>query len=68
MNIHKDMQLEMNDVMKVTERLYYEANSNTRMDVPSYAYEKVEKLRNEWLYLSDTTTLYEYCKSKVDKK
>ena len=34
--------IDLNDVVTVAEQLYYEVNPNTKMDVPSFAYEQVE--------------------------
>lgn len=57
----------MNDVIKVAERLYYEVNPNTKMDVPSYAYEWVEKANYNRLSTNSTLSLYEWCKQNMTK-
>jgi hypothetical protein len=40
--------MDENNVLSVAERLYKEANPTTKMDVPSYAYEVVEKDCRAW--------------------
>ena len=37
------------DVKEVAEALYYEKNPDTKMDVPSFVYENVDKWKYEWL-------------------
>lgn len=34
----------INDIITVAEKLYYETNPESKMDVPSSVYERVEKL------------------------
>lgn len=60
-------QLDANDVIQVTEQLYYEANSNTKMDVPSIAYEQVEKANKKRLEAGSTLNLYDWCKLNLFK-
>lgn len=52
----------MNDVIKVAEKLYYEANPMTKMDVPSYVYEKVESANKKRMSENSGLSLYDYCK------
>lgn len=54
----------MNDVIKVAERLYYEANPTTKMDVPSFAYEQVEKANHRRLASNSELSLYDWCKQE----
>ena len=59
----------MNDIKKVTEKMYRAANPETKMDVPSYAYEQVEAANRRRLKSGKPITLYEWClKEKVDAK
>jgi hypothetical protein len=52
----------MNDVIEVAEKLYYELNPNTKMDVPSSIYELVAKWHNEWLDSKSELDLYNWIK------
>ena len=61
------MSIILNDVIEVGDKLYYEINPNTKMDVPSFFYEKIESLKGRWVYLSDISTLYDYCKKELIK-
>ena len=51
-----------NNTIKVAEALYYEANPNTKMDVPSFVYERVEKWSKEWIVAKNDMTLYDWIK------
>jgi capsule polysaccharide export protein KpsE/RkpR len=55
----------MNDVITVAEKLYYEANPNTKMDVPSFAYEKVEAANRRRNAAQSDLSLYEWCKQEL---
>lgn len=59
--------MENNSVIKVAEKLYYEQNPNTKMDVPSYAYEKVRSENKKRLAANSGLSLYDWCKSKLEK-
>ena len=61
------MSIILNDVIEVGDKLYYEINPNTKMDVPSFFYEKIESLKERWIYLSDISPLYDYCKKELIK-
>lgn len=60
--------MDKNDIIQVTEKLYYEANPSTKMDVPSFAYEMVEKLNNKKFQEKSELDLYEYCKLNLKLK
>jgi hypothetical protein len=49
-------------VIEVAERLYYEQNPNTKMDVPSSVYETVEKWYKQWEVTMTEMDFYEWCK------
>lgn len=51
-----------NDVITVAEKLYHEANPNTKMDVPSYAYERVEAANKRRIKSNSKLDLYTWCK------
>tara|TARA_Y100000310_G_C20445746_1_gene698317 strand:+ start:576 stop:752 length:177 start_codon:yes stop_codon:yes gene_type:complete len=55
----------MEDIITVAERIYYEANKGTNMDVPSCAYERVEELYHAWVKSSQNLSLYDFCKSQM---
>ncbi|HEY3525281.1 MAG TPA: hypothetical protein VGK47_03720 [Nitrososphaeraceae archaeon] len=52
----------MNDIIAVAEKLYYEANPTTQMDVPSYAYEQVENANKRRVEAKSELSLYDWCK------
>lgn len=56
----------MSDIITVAEKLYYETNPNTKMDVPSYAYEKVEAANNRRIKTQSKLSLYEWCKKEME--
>lgn len=60
--------MDNNDVIKVTEKLYYEANPNTMRDVPSFAYEQVEKSNRRRLLSNSKLNLYDWCKMELQNK
>ena len=49
-----------NDIIWVTEKIYYEVNPTTRMDVPSSAYETVERWEAEWRKAGTLLSLYDW--------
>tara|TARA_R110002110_G_scaffold154720_1_gene348714 strand:- start:348 stop:518 length:171 start_codon:yes stop_codon:yes gene_type:complete len=55
----------MNDVIKVAEKLYKEANPNTRIDIPSFAYEKVESMNKKRMEALSKLSLYDWCKKQM---
>lgn len=52
----------LNDVIYVAEKLYYEANPETKMDVPSFVYEKVEAANKKRLASGSELNLYHWYK------
>jgi len=54
----------MEDIIKVAEILYYEANPSTKMDVPSYAYEQVESANRRRKKAQSNLSLYDWCKQE----
>lgn len=58
----------MSDIVKVAEKLYYEANPGTNMDVPSFAYEQVEAANNRRIKANSELSLYDWCKEEMSKK
>ena len=58
----------MNDIIKVAEKLYYEANPTTTMDVPSFAYEQVERANKRRIKSNSELNLYDWCKMELSIK
>jgi len=52
--------MDENNIIEVAEKLYYMKNPNTKKDVPSFAYELVEKWRKEWSVSNTDLTLYNW--------
>lgn len=57
----------MSDIITVAEKLYYEANPNTKMDVPSFAYEQVEAANRRRKAAQSELSLYDWCKFELSK-
>ena len=57
----------INDIIIVSERLYYEENPESKMNVPSSVYEKVERLNKERREAKSPMNLYQWCKHKMSK-
>ena len=57
----------MDDIIKVAEKLYYEANPNTKKDVPSYAYEQVEASNSRRMAVKSELSLYDWCKHEIEE-
>ncbi len=53
------------NVIHVADMLYYEANPNTTMDVPSFVYEQVEMANRRRLLANSTLNLYDWCKAEL---
>lgn len=58
----------MSDVITVAEKLYYEANPTTKMDVPSFAYEQVEAANRRRKAANSELSLYDWCKYELSLK
>lgn len=61
---------DLNKVIDVANKLYYEANPTTKSDVPSYVYELIERYARQKTEVESATTLnlYEYIKMKWEEK
>ena len=59
--------MDKNNVIKVAEKLYYEVNPNTKMDVPSFVYEKIESQNKKRIDSGSSLSLYDWCKEKMKK-
>lgn len=58
---------EENDVMLVAERIYREDNPNSKMDVPSFAYEHVEGANIRRMKAQSELSLYDWCRDEMKK-
>jgi hypothetical protein len=56
------------DVIEVATKLYYEKNPDTKMDVPSFAFETVDKWKYEWLDSNSKLSLYKWIKENKNIK
>jgi len=56
------------DLIKTAEYLYYLKNPESKSDVPSFAYEVVEKWHKEWLNDKKGRTLYDWILSNKSLK
>jgi hypothetical protein len=56
------------DVVECGNKLYYNLNPNSKMDVPSYFYERLEPEWDKWVESKEcfNISFYDYCKSKVN--
>ena len=55
----------MDEIIKTGDRLYYELNPDSKMDVPSSFYEKVGELYLKYLESELVIPFYNYCKSTI---
>ena len=55
----------MNDIIKVAEKLYYESNPGTKMDVPTFAYIQVEEADRRRIKAQSKLSLYDWCKKEL---
>lgn len=53
------------EVIKCADKLYYKLNPDTKMDVPSYFYEKLEGLFEKWVERDFKMSFYDYCLGKL---
>ncbi|MCK5017283.1 MAG: hypothetical protein KAS32_09430 [Candidatus Peribacteraceae bacterium] len=56
------------EVIKCGNKLYYDINPNTKMDVPSSFYERLESYFDAWVKEDSRETFYKYCLSKLKDK
>lgn len=59
------MKSNFNDVIECGNKLYYDINPNSKMDVPSMFYEKLEKEWIKWRESESNSSFYDFCKSKL---
>lgn len=51
--------------IEVGNKLYYIINPNTRSDVPSYFYERLEKEYDKWIISSNSISFYDFCLNQI---
>ena len=56
-----------NSVIEVAEELYRRANPATRMDTPSYVYEKIERANKRRLAANSDLSLYDWCMKELSE-
>jgi hypothetical protein len=59
------MKVNTNDVIECGNKLYYDINPNSKMDVPSMFYERLEKECVKWKESGSELSFYDYCKKKI---
>ena len=57
--------LDSQEVMRIAEKLYYDINPETKMDVPSIAYEKVESLHKYYELCGSGVDFYSFCHARL---
>ena len=60
--------MDNNNLVYVAEKLYREMNPESKMNVPNFAYEVVEKWRIEWLQSNQDISLYDWIKENKTLK
>lgn len=58
----------IDDVIECGDRLYYDINPNSKMDVPSIFYERLEKEWDKWMDTKSELQFYDFCKSQITRK
>jgi hypothetical protein len=56
------LRVNTNDVIECGDKLYYDINPNSKRDVPSFFYERLEKEWMKWKESKSELTFYEFCK------
>lgn len=52
--------------IEVGNTLYYIINPNSKMDIPSYFYERLEKEYDKWISEKSELSFYDYCYNKLN--
>lgn len=56
-----------NSVIECGDKLYYDINPDSKRDVPSFFYEKLEGEYEEWNKSGSQLEFYEWCLEKIKK-
>lgn len=57
----------LDDVIECGNKLYYDINPNSKMDVPSMFYDRLEKEWVKWKESKSELSFYDFCKSQLNK-
>lgn len=60
-----NMKVNTNDVIECGNKLYYDINPNSKMDVPSMFYERLEKEWVKWKDSYSELSFYDFCKKNI---
>lgn len=60
--------INITEVIECGDKLYYDINPNSKHDVPSMFYERLEKEWLKWKESNSQLTFYEFCKSQLKSK
>lgn len=50
--------------IEIGSKLYYIMNPTSKMDVPSYFYQKLEKQYDNWISEKSSLSFFDYCNNK----
>jgi hypothetical protein len=56
------------EVVECGDKLYYDINPDSKMDVPSFFYERLEEEWLKWKKSSSALSFYDYCKKEISDK
>lgn len=62
MSNENKLRVNINDIVDCGDKLYYDINLNSKMDVPSFFYERLEKEWVKWRESKSELSFYEFCK------
>jgi len=62
------MSVNISEVIKCGNKLYYDINPNSKKDVPSFFFEKLEGKYLEWVECKSELDFYEFCKKELINK
>jgi len=54
-------------IIECGQKIYYDINPNSKMDIPSYFYELLEPIYDEWKIQKSNINFCDYCKLKLKK-
>ena len=59
------MVVNISEVIKCGDKLYYDINPKSKMDVPSYFYQRLEKEWVIWKEEGNNIPFYDFCKKRI---
>ncbi len=60
-------QINLDEVIECGNKIYYDINPNSKKDVPSALYERLEREFVKWKESGSDLGFYEYCKARLIK-